>query len=242
MLILLNFYMIYRLVVYLRFVKLSKGKVTLDGYLVASFITLIISLIIRSIINIVMYILEIKYEKEVLHSEDFNMWLKDHYYSTYVAVVIVYLVVLSIRNASLLINLTRWTIIKYGLEDLCMRQLDFYEKTYNTAFENEGFSELPYDSIIDELINRSKGKRIRAPTVQQVARNLLDVKGLPSTLKKILIGMLVLDASLFIFLAVYDLEKAIFLICAFHYYLISAFLVYGYVKTFLEVFSLLLIQ
>ena len=54
--------------------------------------------------------------------------------------------------------------------------------------------------------------------------------------------MLILEATFYIVPIFVELESAIFYVCSLHYYLISAFLVFGYLRLFYKLFNLLLIQ
>lgn len=75
-----------------------------------------------------------------------------------------------------------------------------------------------------------------------MSQNLLNVRELPKRVKNLLIFMLILEATFYIVPIFVELESAIFYVCSLHYYLISAFLVFGYLRLFYKLFNLLLIQ
>ena len=103
----------------------------LDWYLVSGFALLSVSTMLRSVINLVIYIEELNFEAKGLRpiddDTDFNNWFKLNYPSKFAAVEILYLVVLGIRNASIIINLARWAVIEEGLKGMAMDQLDDIE-------------------------------------------------------------------------------------------------------------------
>ncbi len=115
-LIIINFYLIWRLIQYVRSIKAGGIKSSIDWYLVISFITLSFAMMLRSAINIVVYLFELKYEELMSSGEDFNKWLKVNSPKTYFTIEILYLVDLGVRNISLLFNLTRWSIIEHGMD------------------------------------------------------------------------------------------------------------------------------
>jgi hypothetical protein len=115
-LILLNLLLIWKLIQYIRVTKSGGQKATIDSYLVISTITLSFSMMLRSAINIVVYLYQLKYYEFMSPGEDFNHWLKVNSPRIYVTIEIIYLVVLAIRNTSLLFNLTRWSMIKHGMD------------------------------------------------------------------------------------------------------------------------------
>ena len=96
----------------------------LDWYLVSSFILLSVAILLHSIINLVIYVEELKFEAKSLrpieNDYDFHNWFKLSYPAIFAAVEILYLVVLGIRNASIIINLARWAVIEEGLKGMAM--------------------------------------------------------------------------------------------------------------------------
>jgi hypothetical protein len=114
LLILLNIYFLWKLLSYLRYVK-GESSLVLDWYLVSTFILLSVAILLRSILNIVIYVEELSFEgkgmKPIDDEKDFNNWFKMTYPGTYAAVEILLLVVLGIRNTSIIINLARWAVI-----------------------------------------------------------------------------------------------------------------------------------
>ncbi len=63
LLLLLNIYFIAKLIHYIRYVKAGGNSLRMDWYLIATFITLTVALLIRSSINLVIYIEELIFEK-----------------------------------------------------------------------------------------------------------------------------------------------------------------------------------
>jgi hypothetical protein len=123
LLILLNIYFIVKLRHYYSYVRAGGTTLKFDWYLVASFVTLSLAIMLRSIINLVIYVEELTFEgsnKRPADVDDFNAWFKIYYPKTYTTVEILYLVVLGIRNTSIIINLARWAVINHGLESMCM--------------------------------------------------------------------------------------------------------------------------
>ena len=114
LLILLNIYFLWKLLSYLRYVK-GETSLVLDWYLVSTFILLSVAILLRSLLNIVIYVEELSFEgkgmKPIDDEKDFNNWFKMTYPGTYAAVEILLLVVLGIRNTSIIINLARWAVI-----------------------------------------------------------------------------------------------------------------------------------
>ena len=123
LLILLNLFFLWKLLSYLRYVK-GESSLVLDWYLVSTFILLSVAILLRSVLNIVIYVEELNFEAKGMRPTDdekeFNNWFKRTYPRSYAAVEILMLVVLGIRNASIIINLARWAVIEEGLKGMAM--------------------------------------------------------------------------------------------------------------------------
>jgi len=123
LLILLNVYFLWKLLSYLRYVK-GESSLVLDWYLVSTFILLSVAILLRSVLNIVIYVEELSFEakgiKPIDDEKDFNNWFKMTYPTTYAAVEILLLVVLGIRKTSIIVNLARWAVIEEGLKGMAM--------------------------------------------------------------------------------------------------------------------------
>lgn len=95
--------------------------------------------------------------------------------------------------------------------------------------------------MLDEFFNNGRG-RLAAPTVYDQARNMLSLEKSPTYAKKLMIFMIVINSTFYLTLLFKELETAIFLICFMQYYIVSALLIFGYLKVFCGLISLLLIQ
>ena len=77
---------------------------------------------LRSLTNLAIYAEELNFEANELRpkdgEKDFNKWFKMAYPGAYAAVEIIYLIVLGVRNASIIINLARWAVIEEGLKGM----------------------------------------------------------------------------------------------------------------------------
>jgi hypothetical protein len=78
LLILLNIYFIAKLKHYCSYVK-AGTSLKMDWYLVASFVTLSLAILLRSTINLIIYVEELKFEAtntKPADDDDFNDWFK----------------------------------------------------------------------------------------------------------------------------------------------------------------------
>ena len=90
-----------------------------------------LAIFLRSLTNLIIYIIEVVHETSRTKDKDgddenFANWFAKNWTKTYVFVEVVYLIVLTFRNISLTITLTRWLIIKHSLKELLLDQVDYY--------------------------------------------------------------------------------------------------------------------
>ena len=95
--------------------------------------------------------------------------------------------------------------------------------------------------MLDEFFSKGLNRR-RAPTVYWQARQVLNIQEQPKKVKRIMWMMIFFEASLLLVPIFIELETAIFSICFVQYFIISCLLVFGYIKVFFGLVSLLLIQ
>lgn len=101
--------------------------------MVSTFLLLAFAVLLRSVLNLVIYAEELKFEADDSRpndaEKDFTNWFKRTHPAANAAIEILYLVVLGIRNASIIINLARWAVIEEGLKGMAMDSLEDIEHT-----------------------------------------------------------------------------------------------------------------
>ncbi len=130
----------------------------------ASFVVAFITIIARSVGNLISYFAELEHSKEIIVNQDqkqFDIWFKATYSDLYDTMTLFYMILIGLRNLSLILNLTRWFIVEAGLQKILKNQieaLDWIESYKNYGKFDANRRQSDATNFVTQVFSREEEK------------------------------------------------------------------------------------